>query len=104
MKLLLFPGLPPTAFDSTSVTLTMTEDVRARVFARISAMRGGLKGGPGVLLDVDAAALQDIGENPNDAQINVSVTENEDIVTPSILSCTIAYGTGEMTITSDETI
>ena len=60
-------GSTPTAFDSTSVTLTMTEDVRARVL-RISAMRGGLKGGPGVLLDVDAAALQDIGENPNDAE------------------------------------
>ena len=96
-------GSTPTAFDSTSVTLTMTEDVRARVL-RISAMRGGLKGGPGVLLDVDAVALQDIGENPNDAQINISVSENEDIVTPSILSCTIAYGTGEMTITSDETM
>ena len=63
-----------------------------------------MKGGPGVLLDVDAVALQDIGENPNDAQINISVSENEDIVTPSILSCTIAYGTGEMTITSDETM
>ena len=32
-------GSTPTAFDSTSVTLTMTEDVRARVL-RISAMRG----------------------------------------------------------------
>jgi hypothetical protein len=57
-----------------------------------------------VLIDLDAGAITDVANNVNNAQTGIFVYEQPDTIPPIVLSSTLNYTTGILTITSSETV
>jgi len=57
-----------------------------------------------VLIDLDSGAIKDVANNFNNAQTGIAVGEAPDTIPPIVLSSTLDYTTGILTITSSETV
>ena len=97
-------GAGVTESEIPSVTIKLTEQQRVHAIA-ISGTPGG--DGTPVVLDVFPNAVQDIAQNANTnstANRNLTVTEVQDTIPPTILSSTLNLSTGILTLTADEYI
>ena len=86
---------------NTSIYITLTEEQRVDAI-EFSGTPGG--DGKSVYLDILAGGLTDLAGNEILATTNVSVGEEADVLVPIILSGTIDYSTGLLSITAQETI
>lgn len=66
----------------------------------ISATPGG--DGIAMVLDLDAGAMRDLAGNPNVLATNINVTEKPDVTPPGLLTASIDYNDGKITLTADE--
>ena len=97
------------SIDGFEIDILLTEEQRALAIS-ISGLPGGNQHGPPanglqpVVVDFEAGALTDIAQSPNAEQLGVQVTEVKDVTPPVLLSGTIDYNNGIVTITASETV
>ena len=87
--------------DSVNITIALNETQRT-----LALGGSGVTGGDGtaVALRILADAIVDIGDNKNAETTGIRVFETADLRAPSIVSATLEFSTGTLTITADETI
>ena len=87
--------------DSPKLTVQLTE------LQRITAIRlSNTPGGDGskIIFDAFAGALRDIGENENNVQLAIPVTEIVDEIPPTIINASLNMSTGSFIVIASETI
>ena len=94
-------GCTVVAADGVDITLQLLEAQRAAAIA-ISGVHGG--DGGAVYFDVLSGGINDIAQNDMLNDLMNSVTETRDTVAPTVISTTIDYSTGVLTITASETL
>lgn len=87
--------------DGATVTLVLTESQRARAIA-ISNTQGG--DSTVVLCTVKAGAVKDVAGNDNLIASDMTVSEHDDLLFPSLLSAEMFMGNGTLIVTMDEYI
>ena len=98
-------GTRQSALNSPNVTLTLNEVQRVAALERSNTKNSdGAGDGTECRFDVGAGAFTDIAGNAIAAVANVSFVEIADSVAPTIVSATINYNNGTLTILASETL
>ena len=100
-RLLNLQGSTAVEIDGYQVTMTMPEATRVRAIEASGTLGGD--GHAGYYL-LDAGAAVDVAQNENPAHEGVIMYEHADDKSPSVLSASMNFSTGVLTITYDETI
>ena len=87
--------------EAIFLQINLTEAQRVRAI-EISGTTGG--DGGGAFVDLQAAALQDMGVNTIDAVSATSLLEIGDSILPSLADAKLNLSTGELVLTSSETV
>ena len=95
-------GAKVVEYDSTNLTLVMTEEARvAAVRTSTFAPNGD---GDIPLLDLQEGALLDVGQNRHVEKTGIPIIEIPDTIAPKILSARLNYSFGELKLTFQETL
>ena len=96
----LLSGAKVVEYDSTNLTLVMTEE------ARVAAVRTSTfasNGDGDILADLQEGAL-DVGQNRHVEKTGIPIIEIPDTIAPKILSARLNYSFGELKLTFQETL